>query len=72
MLFVSSSPIDADISFATLSGVAGVTCYKFKLDFDDGRWEYEGEICYGTMEYDFTIDANTGALLEWDTESICD
>ena len=58
-----------------LSRVPGATAaniYKFKLDFDDGRWEYEGEIRYGTMEYDFTIDANTGALLEWDMESIYD
>ena len=58
-----------------LSRVPGATAanlYKFKLDFDDGRWEYEGEIHYGTMEYDFTIDANTGAILEWDMESIYD
>lgn len=58
-----------------LSRVPGATTaniYKFKLDFDDGRWEYEGEIRYGTMEYDFTIDANTGAILEWDAESIYD
>ena len=58
-----------------LSRVPGATAanlYKFKLDFDDGRWEYEGEIRYGTMEYDFTIDANTGAIIEWDMESIYD
>ena len=54
-----------------LSRVPGATAaniYKFKLDFDDGRWEYEGEIRYGTYEYDFTIDANTGVFLEWDAE----
>ena len=54
-----------------LSRVPGATTaniYKFKLDFDDGRWEYEGEIRYGTYEYDFTIDANTGVFLEWDAE----
>ena len=54
-----------------LSRVPGATAaniYKFKLDFDDGRWEYEGEIRYGTYEYDFTIDANTGAFLEFYTE----
>lgn len=58
-----------------LSRVPGATAaniYKFKLDFDDGRWEYEGEIRYGTMEYDFTIDANTSAIIEWDMESIYD
>ena len=51
---------------------ADATITKSKLDFDDGRWEYEGEIRYGTMEYDFTVDANTGAILEWDAESIYD
>ena len=58
-----------------LSRVPGATTaniYKFKLDFDDGRWEYEGEIRYGTMEYDFTIDAATGTIIEWDAESIYD
>ena len=56
-----------------LSRVPGATSshiYKFKLDFDDGRWEYEGELYFGTKEYEFTIDANTGAIIEWDVESI--
>lgn len=59
-------------ALARVSGATAANIYKFKLDFDDGRWEYEGEIRYGTMEYDFTIDANTGALLEWDMKSIYD
>lgn len=66
---------EATAKQTALSRVPGATAaniYKFKLDFDDGRWEYEGEIRYGTMEYDFTIDANTGAILEWDAESIYD
>ena len=66
---------EATAKQTALSRVPGATAaniYKFKLDFDDGRWEYEGEIRYGTMEYDFTIDANTGAIIEWDMESIYD
>lgn len=59
-------------ALARVPGATAANIYKFKLDFDDGRWEYEGEIRYGTMEYDFTIDANTGAILEWDMESIYD
>ena len=58
------------IALSRVPGATAANIYKFKLDFDDGRWEYEGEIRYGTMEYDFTIDANTGAILEWDAESI--
>lgn len=69
----SATVSEATAKQTALSRVPGATAaniYKFKLDFDDSRWEYEGEIRYGTMEYDFTIDANTGAILEWDAESI--
>ena len=59
-------------ALSRIPGATTANIYKFKLDFDDGRWEYEGELRYGTMEYDFTIDANTGAVLEWDMESIYD
>ena len=45
---------------------------EWKLDYDDGRWEYEGKIIYNQMEFEFTIDAATGAVIEWDVESIYD
>ncbi len=57
----------AQVPGATLSDI-----FKFKKDFDDGRWEYEGKIIYNQMEYEFTIDASTGAIVEWDVESIYD
>lgn len=41
---------------------------KAKLDKDDGRRVYEVEFYQGNMEYDYTIDAYTGEILEWDTE----
>lgn len=66
---------EATAKQTALSRIPGATAadiYKFKLDFDDGRWEYEGEIRYGTMEYDFTIDAASGNIIEWDMESIYD
>ena len=66
---------EATAKQTALSRVPGATAaniYKFKLDFDDGRWEYEGEIRYGTMEYDFTIDAASGNIIEWDMGSIYD
>ena len=66
---------EATAKQTALSRVPGATAaniYKFKLDFDDGRWEYEGEIRYGTMEYDFTVDATSGTVIEWDMESIYD
>lgn len=41
---------------------------RIKLDFDDGRWQYEGDIVYANIEYDFEIDAETGTFLEWSEE----
>ena len=45
---------------------------KLKLDYEDGRQVYEIKIIYGNMEYEFTIDANTGEILEWDMDSVYD
>ncbi len=41
---------------------------EFKLDRDDGRTVYEGELRSGTTEYEFTIDATSGTILEWDVD----
>ena len=59
-------------ALARVSGAAEKDIYEWKLDYDDGRPEYEGKIIYGGTEYEFTIDANTGAIIEWDMESIYD
>ena len=59
-------------ALARVSGATEKDIYEWKLDYDDGRPEYEGKIIYGGTEYEFTIDANTGAILEWDMESIYD
>ena len=45
---------------------------EFEVDHDDGRMEYEGKILYDGMEYEFEIDAYSGAIQEWDAESIFD
>ena len=51
-------------------GATAANIYEWKLDFDDGRWEYDGKIVYNQMEYDFTVDASSGAVTEWDVESV--
>ena len=46
--------------------IANVT--EFNRDYDRGRLEYEGEIHYNGYEYDFEIDADTGAFTKWEVE----
>ena len=45
-----------------------VTFIKAQLDWDDGRQEYEVEFRQGRVEYDYTIDATTGTILEADRD----
>ena len=64
---------EADAKKTALDRVSGATdkdIYEWKLDYDDGRQEYEGKIIYAGMEYEFTIDASTGSVLEWDAEKV--
>ena len=41
---------------------------KAGLDWDDGRVRYEVEFYAGNTEYDYDIDATTGAVLAYDRE----
>ena len=55
-----------------LSQVPGATesdVIEFKTDRDDGRIEYEGEILYSGMKYEFEIDGYSGAIRSWEVES---
>ena len=52
-----------------LGRVPGGTFTKFYLDYDDGRAEYEAELVSGHMKYDITVDAVTGAIRDFDSES---
>ena len=42
--------------------------YEIKLDNDDGKMIYEGEMKEGYIEYEFEIDATTGVIIEWDID----
>ena len=64
---------EADAKQTALGRVSGATekdIYEWEFDYDDGRPEYEGKIIYGGTEYDFTIDASSGAVIEWETETV--
>lgn len=45
---------------------------RIKTDTDNGKTIFEGSIIYDNVEYDFEIDAATGSILEWDSESAFD
>lgn len=57
----------AQVPGATLSDIK-----EFERDNEDGRLVYEGTIRYGDREYEFEIDGYSGAIREWDSESIYD
>ena len=57
-------------ALARVSGATEKDIYEWKLDYDDGRPEYEGKIIYGGSEYEFTIDATSGNITEWDAEAL--
>lgn len=69
----SATISEADAKKTVLARVSGATAsdiYEWELDYDDGRPEYEGKIIYGGSEYEFTIDATSGTIIEWDVEVI--
>lgn len=53
-----------------LGKVSGATerDIRIGLDYDDGRYQYEGDIIYNGIEYDFEIDADNGKIIEWSEE----
>lgn len=65
---------EADIRAIALAKVPGATenDIRMNLDRDDGKLRYEGKIIYDGMEYDFEIDAYSGAIQEWEAESVFD
>ena len=48
---------------------ADVVFVRVNLDYDDGRSEYEVEFYSGNIEYDYDIDAITGAIISVDQDA---
>ena len=57
------------VNHAGFSG-AKVTFFKAKLENDDGYIVYEIEFYKDNMEYEYTIHAVNGSILEYDIERI--
>ncbi|MBR6524581.1 MAG: PepSY domain-containing protein [Clostridia bacterium] len=73
----SSSSDSALISQDQASSIAlekagGGTVRSIRLERDDGRQVYEGEVNNGQYEYEFEIDAENGRIREWDKERMDD
>ena len=69
----SISETDAKaLALARVPGATDADIVHFEQDYDDGRPIYEGKIIFDNREYEFEIDAATGAVLDWDSESVYD
>lgn len=62
--------LEAAIELAKLRAGVGeeATIRKATLDFDDGYYEYDIEIVEKGIEYDITVDAGDGSILEFDQD----
>ena len=56
------------IALSRVPGAKESDIRKFKLDHDDGRQVYEGEIFYNMREYEFKIDAKSGEVVKWEID----
>ena len=61
-----------EIALAQVPGATLDDLWEFETDYDDGRLEYEGKIFYDHKEYEFEIDGYSGAIRNWEVESIYD
>ncbi len=70
----SGSEITAEeakaLALAQVPGATESDIIKFETDRDDGRIEYEGEILYSGMKYEFEIDAYSGTIRSWEAEPV--
>lgn len=67
----TASITEAEAKALVLAQVPGATeenFLEFKTDYDDGRLEYEGELFYDGMKYEFTVDGYSGTIREWESE----
>lgn len=51
-----------------VKGATADNIVSFEKDYDDGRWQYEGELVYDGIEYEFEIDAQNGNILDWEID----
>ena len=57
-----------ELALAQVPGAELSDILEFETDHEDGRTQYEGKIVYEGMEYEFEIDAYSGAFRSWEAE----
>ena len=70
----SATPVLAQISADSVKQIVlaktpGAVITELELDRDDGRLIYEVKATVGQTEYEYKIDADTGAILEYKADS---
>ncbi len=58
------------LALAQVPGASESDILEFETDTEDGRTEYQGKIIYDGMEYEFEIDAYSGAFRSWEAEPL--
>lgn len=59
----------ADAEKIALGKTGGGRIISSELDFDDGIYKYEFEIINNNVEYDISIDGNTGNIIKYESDS---
>ena len=60
------------IALSKVEGASASDISRIDLDYDDGRWVYEGEIYLGEWEYEFEINAENGKIMGFEKDHIYD
>ncbi|MCI8890427.1 MAG: hypothetical protein HFH34_03590 [Eubacterium sp.] len=59
-----------ELALAQVPGAKVEDILEFETDHEDGRVQYEGKIFYEGMQYEFEIDAYSGAFRSWEAEPL--
>lgn len=60
-----------EIALEKVEGASGSDIHLY-LEYDDGTAVYDGTIVYDQVKYEFEIDAATGEIRSWESESVHD
>jgi uncharacterized membrane protein YkoI len=66
----NKATITQEQAIAIAEKETGAKATSIHQDFDDGYLQYEVDLISGTNKFDVTINAETGAIMEYDVESI--